>query len=78
MKPKIHSIKKTGYGHWEVVVSQYNCARRYPFGITSTTFWKVTTTDSMLIDDYHDGLKRAEKSLIRYAKTSGMKTNENY
>lgn len=78
MKPEIYSVKKTGYGHWEVIVSQYNCARHYPFGITSTTFWKATTTDSMLIDDYHSGLKRAEKLLIIYAKTYGSKTNDKY
>lgn len=70
---EIESVLPSGHGHWIIKCYQFNWSRKHPLCITSTTEWRATTNDSTIIDDYKDGIKRARKQLIRYAKTFGTK-----
>lgn len=74
MKTEIESVLPKGYGHWEVICFRHNWSKGLRPCITSTSMWKYTTNDSMLIDDYKSGIKCAEVQLIRKCKEYGHKT----
>jgi hypothetical protein len=76
MKTEIESILPSGYGHWKVKCSRFNLSKKYPYKIVSITKWEATTNDSMLIDEYKDGIKRARTQLIRLVKRNGLKKIE--
>ena len=74
--PWIDSILPSGYGHWKVTVKQYNFGRK-THHITSTSIWKYTTNDSVLVDEVkYENIKRADKDLIRKVKLNGYKIIE--
>ena len=70
----ISSVRKVGYGHWDVIVEQDNYKRKFPYTLSSKTQWKYRTNDSLLIDEHmHDGTKGAYKRLVYMAKKYGTK-----
>lgn len=75
---QILRISNCGPGHWEIVVERDNYSHKglWP-RMTSTTYFRYTTTDSMSVDDYRSDderrQKRGEKSLIRQARVWGDK-----
>jgi len=77
MATRITNINKVGSGHWSITVEKENYCRKYPYFISSLTFWTYTTTDSMSIDAYYSDnvhrVKDGEKRLIYQAKNKGVK-----
>lgn len=77
---RVSKVEFAGYGHWKVTVEQDYYSKpsiknNFHWKRTSTTTWTYTTTDSMLIDDYNDGKKKARKDLIRIVRANGSKKN---
>jgi len=56
MKTEIYQIKKTGYGHWQITIEHKD------------EFFSATTTDSITIDSYNDGVEKARIKLIKFVK----------
>lgn len=69
-------MRKTGAGHWHVVVEQEYWSRKGAARVTSIKRWEHTTTNSMAVDDYHSEdcarSRRGERALLRQAKWFGM------
>lgn len=76
MAASLVSVRKCGYGHWDIVVERENFSRKNGV-FTSVTTWRYTTTDSMSVDDYksedYRRSRKGEKALIRQAKWWGDK-----
>ena len=78
---EIQSIKKVSYGHWEIILKQDYYKRKYPFTLSSSIYWKYTTTDSMMIDDYYSDEERrsnrGKKQIIKLVKMYGVRYTKN-
>lgn len=75
---QILRVSPCGPGHWEIIVERDNYSYKGVWPrMTSTTYFRYTTTDSMSVDDYRSDderrQKRGEKSLIRQARVWGDK-----
>lgn len=81
MSTSLVSVRKCGSGHWDIVVEREYYSRKNGV-LTSVTYWRYTTTDSMSVDDYNSEDSRrcckGERALIRQAKWWGVKENVKY
>ena len=77
---RIYSIDFLGKGHHKVIVEQTHYGRKFPYGITSFTYWERITTNTMAICDYQSSMpmryRRGFEALVREAKMFGKKSVE--
>ena len=75
---RIYSIDFLGNGHHKVIVEQTHYGRKFPYGITSFTYWERITTNTMAICDYQSSMpmryRRGFEALVREAKMFGNKS----